>query len=75
MTNSLSLLLLVIIRFFTLFDEALYIVIQESKFANIQFHEFDQSGQGPYIKFCVHFHPVGYVDLLESLILYLYFAL
>ena len=36
------------------------IKIQKSKFANIQFREFDQSEPGHFVKFCVCFHPVGY---------------
>ena len=38
------------------------IKIQKSEFANIQFHEFDQSEPGRLIKFHVglNFHPVGY---------------
>ena len=26
---------------------------------NIQIHEYDCSGSGHWIKFCVYFHPVG----------------
>ena len=32
--------------------------IKKEKLANIQFHEFDHSGQGRQIKFHVYFHPV-----------------
>ena len=38
---------------------ALIIKIPKSKFADIYFHEFDQSEAGGLIKFCVYFHPVG----------------
>ena len=34
--------------------------IQNSKFANIYFREFDHFRQGRLIKFHVYFHPVGY---------------
>ena len=40
----------------------MYIIeIQKPKFANNKFCEFDQSEPGRLIKFCVYFHPVGYI--------------
>ena len=48
-----------------------YIIeIQKSKFANIKFHEFDQSEPGSYID--VYFHPVGYTcDLIWPYMLWM----
>ena len=34
---------------------------QKSKFANIQFHEFDQSEPRRLNKFRVYFHPIEYM--------------
>ena len=55
---------------------ACLIEIQKSKFAKIQFHEFEQSEPGCWIKFHVYFHtvgrPVGYLKfLMVNFIIYI----
>ena len=46
---------------------AYIIEIEKSKFINLSFHEIEQSEPGRKIKFCVYFHPVGYVSICIDL--------